>query len=63
MFVSVLERFYQANGLIDGSADRQIVDCDLADNSFWIDDEKSTQSDATILEENSIIIRDLLCQI
>ena len=48
MFIGELESLDKSEGFIDISADREIIDGDLTQDSFAVDDEKSTESYAII---------------
>jgi len=58
VFVGELEGLDQSQGLVDISADGEIVDGHLAEGARAIDDEEAAESDALILLENSVRSRD-----
>lgn len=45
MLVGVLERLHQTQRFVDVATDRQIVDRDLADVLFVVDDEQSAETE------------------
>eukprot|EP00695_Tsukubamonas_globosa_P003627 TRINITY_DN742_c0_g1_i10.p1 TRINITY_DN742_c0_g1~~TRINITY_DN742_c0_g1_i10.p1 ORF type:complete len:141 (+),score=52.72 TRINITY_DN742_c0_g1_i10:69-491(+) len=58
--ISVLEGLEEAEGLIDGTANGEIVDGDLAESALAVNDEKTTEGDAFLLDEDAVVTRDLL---
>ena len=57
VFVGELEGLDQSQGLVDISADGEIVDGHLAEGAGAIDDEEAAESDALILLKCSNIMR------
>ena len=65
MFISELECLHQPEGLINGPADGEIIDRDLAEVTLDVDDEQTSERDAVFLYVDSIAARDvstLVCE-
>lgn len=54
-----LERLDEADGLVDGAADGEVVDGDLAEDALGVNDEEAAEGDALVLEEDTVVARDL----
>lgn len=54
-----LEGLDEADGLVDGAADREVVDGDLAEGALRVDQEEAPEGDAGLLEEDAVVARDL----
>ena len=54
-----LEGLHETESLLDGAADGKVVDGDLPENTLGIDDEETPESDAVLLNENTVVARDL----
>lgn len=39
------------------------IDSDLTNNLIWINQEEAAQGDTSVIQENSVIGRDFLCQV
>ena len=50
-----LERLDQSHGLLDISADREVVDGDLAEDALGVDDEHPAEGDARVLNEHAVV--------
>lgn len=59
VLVGELEGLDQTQGLVDVSAHGQVVDGDLAQDALGVDDEQATQRDALILNQDTVVARDL----
>lgn len=59
MLIGELERLHQAQRLVHRSSDRQIVHGNLAQILLAIDDEETTEWNAGLLVEHSVITSDL----
>ncbi len=55
-----LESLDETDGLVDGTANREIVDGDLAENTLGVNNEEATESDTLLLDEDTVVARDLL---
>lgn len=55
VLVDELEGFDESQSLIDGSANWQVVDCDLTDDLIRIDDEESTKRDSGIFQQDAVV--------
>ena len=56
--VSVLESLDESESLFDVSADWEIVDLDVSQDSFLVDDERSSESDTVVfamINKNTIV--------
>lgn len=60
MLLDKLEGLDEAKGLLDGATNGQVVDGDLSEDALGIDDEETAEGDALVLEEDSIVTRDLV---
>lgn len=58
-----MEGLDQADGLIHGTTDWQVVDGDLAEDTLGVNDEQSTERNTLFLDEDTIISGDLLVAI
>lgn len=56
VLVGELEGLEQSQGLVDGSTDRQVVDGDLSQSTLWIDQEDTSESDAFVLDQNTVVL-------
>ena len=54
-----LERLDETDGLVDGAADGEVVDGDLAEDTLRVDDEEAAESDTLLLEEDAVVAGDL----
>ena len=54
-----LERLDKTDGLINGAAYGEIIDRDLAKDTLGIDNEEATESDTILLNEDTVVARDL----
>ena len=54
-----LEGLDQPERLVDRTSDREIIDGDLTKDTAGVDQEKSTEGDASILEQNTVVTSDL----
>ena len=54
MFVGELERLDDADGLLDGAADGEVVDVRSAESAGGVDKEGAAQSDALFGEEDAV---------
>jgi len=63
VLVSVLEGLDHADDLVDVSADGQVVDAVLAEDTLFVDDVSSAESDTgivAVLDEATVVLGDLL---
>jgi len=63
VLVVVLDGLDQAEGLVDGPANRHVVDGDLADGAGRVDDEETPEGDAVTLVEDSVGAGDRLVHV
>ena len=54
-----LEGLDEADRLVDGAADGEVVDRDLAEDALGVDDEEPAERDAVRLDEHAVVARDL----
>lgn len=54
-----MEGFDQTDGFVNGAADREVVDGNLPQGSLGVDDEESTESNSLLLEQDTVVSRDL----
>ena len=54
-----MESLDETDGLLDVTADGEIVDGDLAENTLGVDDEETAESDALVLDEDTVGAGDL----
>lgn len=59
MYVGELERLHQTQCLINRSSDWQIIDSDLTQILFAIDDEQATEWNARLFVEHTVVTSDL----
>lgn len=59
VLVGELEGLDQAEGLIDVTADGQVVDGDLAESALGVDDEEATQGDTLLLNQDTVVTGNL----
>lgn len=50
MFVRVLESLHQSERFIDRSAHRQVIHCDLSENTFIINNEETSETQEKKME-------------
>ena len=55
-----LEGLNQAHGLVDRAANWKVVNGDLTEDTLGIDNEKTTQSDALLLNQNVVVFSNLV---
>jgi len=60
VLVRVLEGLHETKSLVDGTSDRKIVDGDLTQGALGVDDEQAAESDAFLLDENTVVAADLM---
>ena len=63
VLVSVLESLDHADDLVNVSADGQVVDAVLAENTLFVDDVSSAECDTgivAVLDEATVVLGDLL---
>ena len=60
VFVRELERLEQTERLVDGAPHREVVDRDLAEGAFGVDEEEPAEGDAFVLDEHAVVARDAL---
>lgn len=58
VLVGELESLDEADGLLDVSADGQVVDGDLAEGALGVDDEETAQRDALLLNQDAVVAGD-----
>lgn len=56
MLLSELEGIDESEGLLDGSANGEIVDGDLSDNALGVNDEDTSESDTGLGDENTVVL-------
>lgn len=56
VLLSELEGVNETDGLVDGSANGEIVDGDLSDNALGVNDEETTESNAILLNEDAVVL-------
>ena len=54
-----LEGLHETESLLDGAADGQVVDRDLPEDTLGIDDEEATESDTVLLNQDTVVTRNL----
>lgn len=59
MLISELEGLDQTQGLVDVTADGQVVDGDLAQGTLGVDDEETTEGDTLLLDQHTVVAGDL----
>lgn len=58
VLVGELEGLDDTDGLLDGAADGEVVDVHGTEGTLGVDEEGATESDALLLEENTVGLRD-----
>lgn len=58
VLVGELEGLDDTDGLLDGAADGEVVDVHGTEGALGVDEEGATESDALLLEENTVGLRD-----
>lgn len=56
---SELESLDETDGFIDRTTDGEIVDSNLAENTLGVNDEETTESNTLVLDEDTVVTRDL----
>ena len=54
-----LEGLHETESLLDGAADGQVVDGNLPEDTLGIDVEEATESDTVLLDQDTVVARDL----
>jgi hypothetical protein len=57
---SQLEGLDKSEGLLDRSSDGEVVDGDLSEGSLGVDEEKTSERNTLVLEEDSVVTSDLV---
>ena len=60
VLVGELEGVDEAEGLVNGAADGEVVDCDLAHDAVGVDDEEATEGDAFFFDEDAVVFGELV---
>lgn len=55
-----LEGLDEADGLLDRATDGEVVDGDLTKGSLGVDEEETTEGNALVLEENTVVLGNLV---
>ena len=63
MLLYKLESFDQSQSLVDTATHRKIIDAHLSDNTTGVDDEQSSQSNASLLDQHSVVSGDVLVEV
>ena len=58
-----LESFDQSQSLVHTATNRKIIDAHLSDNTTGVDDEQSSQSNASLLDQHSVVSGDVLVEV
>ena len=58
-----MEGLDESESFINTAADRKVIDGHLSDNTFWINDEQTTKSNAGLLNEDSVVSGDVLVKV
>jgi hypothetical protein len=56
VFISELESFNETENFINGTTNGEIVDGDLTNSTLGINDEKTTESDTSFFDKNTIVL-------
>src|ERR1035437_2323003 len=59
----VLEGLQDAERLVDGAADRRVVDRRVLDDAFGVDDEQAAQRDLAVLGQHVVLLGEVLAEI
>ena len=63
IYLNKLESLDKSESLINTTANRKIIDGHLSDNSFWINDEQTTESNSSFFNEDSKVSGDIFIEV
>jgi len=63
VFLDKLEGLDESESFINTASDRKVIDGHLSDNTFWINDEQTAKSNASLLNEDSVVSGDVLVEV
>ena len=63
IYLNKLESLDKSESLINTTANRKIIDGHLSDNSFWINNEQTTESNSSFFNEDSKVSGDIFIEV
>ena len=63
VLVSPLETFDQSQGFFDVSTDWQVVDGNVSNDTLWIDDEQTSQSNTFVFDQDTVVSGQLVVSV
>jgi hypothetical protein len=57
VLVGELEGLDETDSLIDRTTNREVIDRDLTEDALRVNDEKTTESDALVLDKDTVLAR------